>query len=109
MINIGALVGGLSGLGVDLLLEPDDDAALIAIPLVGSVAGMLTAVYATRNDRREAAEADDAAGAALFGYSDGRLSMNAPMPSPTMLPMDDVNGRPVWRPGVTVQLFRASF
>jgi hypothetical protein len=111
MINLGAIVGGLGGLGIDLLLEPDDDETLIAIPLITSIGGLVAAAVATRNDdvRSGAPDGDLDVGAALFGYRDGTLSVGTPVPMPTLLPMDDANGRPTWRPGLTMELFRARF
>ncbi|NNL30936.1 MAG: hypothetical protein HKO77_07930, partial [Gemmatimonadetes bacterium] len=39
MISLGALVGGLGGLGLDLLIQPDDTEVALAIPLATSVLG----------------------------------------------------------------------
>lgn len=109
MINLGALVGGLAGLGIDLLVEPDRDETLIAIPLVTSIGGLVAATVATRGSRPEIGGSEPGMDGALFGYTDGAFSLNAPLPVPTLLPFDDVNGRPAWRPGLTVELFRARF
>lgn len=116
MINLGALVGGLGGLGIDLLVQPDDTETGVAIPLVTSVAGAILAT-ATTSDRPRASEADDGEGAeygsgqgaALFGWSEGSLTIQPPLPMPTVIPIDDPNGRPSWTPGVAVELFRTSF
>ncbi|MDH3271356.1 MAG: hypothetical protein OEN56_08500, partial [Gemmatimonadota bacterium] len=48
MINLGALVGGVGGLGIDLLVQPDDDETAILIPLIASMAGMGIAIGSTR-------------------------------------------------------------
>jgi hypothetical protein len=109
MINLGALVGGLSGLGIDLLVDPDEESTAIAIPLVTSIGGLVVAAYATRNSDGGFTEAGAEAGAALFGFRDGGFTLNTPMPIPAMLPMDDETGRPSWRPGVTFEIFRARF
>jgi hypothetical protein len=107
MINLGALVGGIGGLGIDLLIQPDDAVAAIAIPLVTSLAGLGIAAHVTRDGVGE--RTPDDLGAALFDLSDGALTLRAPLPMPTLLPADDVNGRPVWRPGLTLEVFRATF
>lgn len=110
LMNLGALVGGLGGLGIDLLIQPDDNETAIAIPLVTSIAGL---VIAARNTRDRPAPATDGAGpamgqgTALLGWEEGSLRIQAPMPVPTLLPMDDVNGRPTWRPGLRLELFRS--
>lgn len=110
LINLGALVGGLGGIGIDLLIEPDATETAIAIPLVTSVAGLIIAAASTR-DRPAAADpgAGQGQGGALLGWRDGGLAFQTPTPMPTLLPMDDVNGRPTVTPGVTLELFRASF
>ncbi len=110
-INLGALAGGLAGLGIDLLVEPDDTEAAIAIPLVASLGGLAIAASATRDLRPNAVEGQDdsPAGHALLGHGPEGWSLNAPLPLPTMLPVDDHNGRTQWRPGITLELLRASF
>ena len=110
-INLGALVGGLGGLGIDLLVQPDDDAVAIGIPLVTSIAGLAIAAHTTRNmvaGLSDAEEGDDLDGA-LFGYGAGGWGFGTPIPAPAMLPRDDANGRTEWRPGITVEIFRAKF
>lgn len=109
IINLGALVGGLGGLGIDLLVQPNDDEAFIAIPLVTSIAGLAIAAHATRNSDGAVSGPGDELGQALFSYRDGKLSVGTPMPMPALLPMDDVNGRPTWRPGLSVEWLRAKF
>lgn len=108
MINLGALVGGIGGLGIDLLLQPDDDETLIAIPLVTSMAGLVIATYATRGDDRPALGGGIENGA-LFGWGDGGLRLQTPLPAPVLLEMPDENGRPTWTPGVRLELFRTRF
>jgi hypothetical protein len=109
MINLGALVGGVGGLGLDLLISPDDEGAAIGIPLVTSLAGLAIATHATRNDDRSFSEPGSDLGASLFSYGDDGLTLGTPLPIPTMLPYEDVNGRPTRRPGITMELFRAKF
>jgi hypothetical protein len=108
MINLGALVGLIGGLGVDLLINADGEKVALGIPLVTSMAGLGIAAHATRNSDRRFGPGDDTGGA-LFGWTDRGLQLGAPMPMPTMLPAEDVNGRRAWRPGVSVELFRARF
>jgi hypothetical protein len=109
-INLGALVGALGGLGIDLLVQPDDEVVALGIPLATSIGGLVIAANATRDmvpglvDRGE----PDMDGA-LLGYSSGRWHVAPPVPVPAMLPRDDANGRTEWRPGLTVELFRAKF
>lgn len=107
IINLGALVGGVGGLGIDLLVQPNDD-ALITIPLITSVAGLIIATYATRDDDRVGAGQPPENGA-LFGWADGGLRLQTPIPTPTLLEMPDENGRPTWTPGLRLELFSTRF
>lgn len=109
LINLGALGGGLMGLGIDLLTEPGDNAVL-AIPLITSVAGLTIATLTTR-DRDRFGPADDGAeaGLALLGYADGKVSFNPPLPLPTMIRTERPDGRDSWTPGLRFELFRAAF
>ena len=109
LINLGALGGGLVGLGVDLLTEPDDNAA-IAIPLVSSIAGLAIATVATRGrDRGRVGMSDAGEDNALLAYSDGSWRVGTPMPMPTVMPIDRDDGRPGWVPGLRFELFRGRF
>lgn len=109
LINLGALGGGLVGLGIDLLADPDDDEA-IAIPLLTSVAGLAIATAATRGrDRRPEGRSGAEDGFALLGYSEGGWHVGTPMPMPTMIPFDRDDGRPAWTPGLRFELLRARF
>lgn len=107
MINLGALVGAVGGLGIDLLVQPDDDPA-IAIPLVSSIAGLIIATYATRGDDRPGFGEQPENGA-LFGWGESGLRLQTPMPMPTLLELADESGRPTWKPGLRLELFSAKF
>lgn len=109
LISVGALVGGVAGLGIDLLLQPDEETTALAIPLVTSLAGLGIAAHATRDRNGGGQDAPEGDGAALLGWADGELSLGAPLPLPALLVTEDANGRPAWRPGVSVGLFRATF
>ena len=64
-------------------------------------------LYDLRAEMPEAEEPE--LGGTLLGYGAGRWTLAPPIPAPTMLPRDDVNGRTEWRPGLTLSLFRAKF
>lgn len=109
LINLGALGGGLVGLGVDLLTDPGDNAA-IAIPLVSSVTGLVIATLASGGrDRVEDRTPDSAEGTALLSYSGGVWQRGSLLPVPTLLPFDRRDGRPGWAPGVRVEWLRMRF
>lgn len=107
VITLGALVGLVGGGGIDLLVQPDDEQVAFGIPLLASMVGMGIAIHATRDDRATGGEPEDSA--SLLAYRDGTLRLGAPIPVPTLLPFEDQNGRPSWRPGLSMELFRARF
>lgn len=109
VINLGALLGGLGGVGIDLLVQPDDEEVALLLPLVTSVAGLGIAAYTTRDSDRGVERGPQDLDLALIRLSGEGLRVAPPMPIPTLLPMDDANGRPVWRPGISLELFRATF
>jgi hypothetical protein len=108
LITAAGLAGGLAGVGLDLLLEVDDDQTAIAIPLVGTTVGLLGG--ALMGSRRSAAAADAASdfGTALVSL-DGRLSVDLPWPLPTAIPSLLPDGRIRSQPGIQVKLFNARF
>lgn len=109
MINLGALVGGLGGLGIDLLIQPDADEVVVAIPLATSLLGLGIAAAKTGDSSADGGGAAPDLGAALLHYSHGGLSLGAPMPIPTLLRRDGPDGRSVWGPGLSVEWLRARF
>jgi hypothetical protein len=109
LIDLGALAGLAAGFGVDLLVQPDEDAGVAGIPLAGSILGAILAYNGTR-DRDRVPEMDDfVPDGSLLSWQDGRLSLQTPVPVPTLVPAFDVNGRDAWRPGLSVALLRARF
>jgi hypothetical protein len=108
LITAAGLAGGLAGVGLDLLLEVDDDQTAIAIPLVGTTVGLLGG--ALMGSRRSAAAADAASdfGTALVSL-DGRLGVDLPWPLPTAIPSLLPDGRIRSQPGIQVKLFNARF
>lgn len=109
LINLGALGGGLVGLGIDLLTDPGDN-AVIAIPLVSSVTGLAIAMVATRGRDGVLDSAPGGGdGLALLGYSDRGWRLGTPMPIPTAISIDLDDGRQDWVPGLRFELFRARF
>ncbi len=82
-------MGGVGGIGMVLITQPDDDDAAITTILVGSVAGLLLGVGLTEGGSEEEDPGDNAraAGAfpvpgALLNRSRGEWSLSAPLPSP---------------------------
>lgn len=91
-------MGGVGGLGMVLITQPDDDAAIATI-LVGSIAGLLLGAGLTEGDSGEEDPSDDpqAAGAlpasgALVSWSRGEWSLLAPLPFPVRAPCQGGGG-----------------
>jgi len=109
MVSILGVLGGIAGAGVDLIVQPDDAKVGIAIPLVGSIIGLVVGAHATRAPEPETlGSLDDPTQGALIGFTDGRLAFGAPVPVPTFVPMDGPRGTQ-WKPALSLDLFRARF
>lgn len=113
LISIAGVLGGLGGAGIDLIVQPDNEKVAIAIPLVGSLAGLALGARFT-SDPEGADDGPGGAGAgegpdgSLFRLEGGSLGFGAPIPTPTLLPVRGPSGRE-WRPGLALTLFRGRF
>lgn len=115
LVSIAGVIGGLLGAGVDLLAQPEDDKALVAIPLAGSLIGLGVGAAVTREqrpgpgDERRAGEGRTApAGGSLLRISGGSVNLGMPAPRLVLLPADRP-GEMAWRPGAAMTLIRAEF
>ncbi|MEX2467228.1 MAG: hypothetical protein WD995_09975 [Gemmatimonadota bacterium] len=108
MISLGGLLGGLAGVGLDLLIQPDDEKVAIGIPFVLSGAGLVAATYATRDDDGRPG-AGGASGNAMFRFDRQGLSLDLPVPTATLVPTEDPSGRQRWVPGLSLTLLRGTF
>lgn len=97
LINVGGLIGGVAGLGIALLWNPDNDKTLVGTALAGSVVGLFTggALTNARPDEEGSDEAAEPAGfaaaGALVNWSKGEWFFAAPLPLPS--PSDALTGR----------------
>jgi hypothetical protein len=109
LVSIYGVIGGLGGVGVDLLTRPDDDKVALGIPLAGSVLGLALGIGLTRDyDLGPGSGGSESAGGALLRRNVGGWSLGTPMPYPVMLEADGPRG-PRRVPGVGVTLFSARF
>ena len=111
IVSIYGVIGALSGAGLDLLTRPDDDKVAMAIPLIGSVAGLALGVANTRGYDSAEPAAEAAAGlspsaatslpantpaaaptGALLSLSEGTWSLGAPLPHPRVVEVDGPRG-----------------
>ncbi|CAN5638233.1 hypothetical protein BH23GEM9_BH23GEM9_06380 [soil metagenome] len=103
LVSMGGLIGGLTGVGLLLLIQPDDEKVAISFPLVMSAAGLAAGVHWTR-DRDTPAEAGDGRGA-LLNLEGGRWTLDTPAAALRMQRADRNRAEPVaWVP-----LLRARF
>jgi hypothetical protein len=107
IVSVATLLGGLAGLGMDLVVQSDDEKVAALLPLVGSVAGFGIGV-ATTKDHAPAADARPDAERALLEWRDGSLSLGSPAPFPVL--REELRaGRFVRRPALALPLFHAVF
>lgn len=87
LVSIYGVIGALSGLGLDLLTQPDDEKVAVGIPLAGSILGLALGVGATRDydARLEGGPQAPPGSGALLSLRDGSWSVHAPLPHPVMV------------------------
>ena len=101
MISLGGLIGGFGGVGIALIAKPDSDSGAFAIPLAASLAGLGLGVLLTPEDDGAPEGESSAAGAAsgslspaLLNWSDGgRLEVGLPLPFATTVVDPRRNGQ----------------
>lgn len=117
VISIAGVIGGLGGVGIDLIAQPHNEKVAMGIPLATSVLG-LTIGALTSNDgngpsggpgRGSSGDFDAPASRALLSFESGKLGLGLPPITPTFLEGRAVDGLSTWRPGVAVALLRATF
>lgn len=96
LVSLYGVIGGLSGLGLDLLIQPDGDKVLVGIPLAGSIVGLALGVGMTRDfdaaSMGGSGGADALPGAGLLNRSNGEWTLGTPIPLPRMLELDGPTG-----------------
>jgi hypothetical protein len=102
LISLGGLIGGLAGVGVLLIAQPDDEKVAIAIPMATSAAGLAAGAVTTRD--RFADDAGGPGGGALLNRDRGRWALDVPHASVRLNRRDSE-----LRAAAYVQLLRARF
>jgi hypothetical protein len=108
LISIAGVIGGLAGGGIDLIAQPDDENVVLAIPLIGSIAGLTIGALTTRNYDRTASPGGNDFDGALLRLDGGDWDLGAPMPSLVKV-RAHADGRGSARPALGFTLLRARF
>lgn len=117
LISLSGVIGALGGLGLVLIIQPDDEQVAVSFPLAGSVLGLAAGVSWTGQldeDGGAAGEGGAGGGAgALIEFDGGRWGVGTPLPSLRLARDPAVGrtaqGRRALHPSLHVQLLRASF
>lgn len=122
LVSLGGVLGGLGGLGIDLLASVDDDKTAVGIPLATSLIGLGIAAAVSRDVGDDGNSLGPAAGAlleldldrgGLGGPTPGRLAsgglaFGTPLPSFRSLPVER-DGAVRWRTTVGLTLVRVGW
>ena len=112
LVSIAGVLGGLGGLGLDLLLQPDDEKTAVAIPLGASLVGLALGVVTTRGSVAEQRALDDSLSplsGALLKLDEGRFGLGFPTPTPNLVRIDLPGGGTALEPAASFTLFAARF
>lgn len=101
LISIAGVIGGIAGAGLDLIAQPEDEKTAMAIPLAGSIIGLITGASLTKDMDRTRALGSSAlndfaktldGGSSLLNFRGKQFSLGIPAPYPTMVPVDTDRG-----------------
>lgn len=106
MVSIGGLVGGVAGLGIDLLIEPDSDKVAVGIPLATSLAGLAIGAATSRPSTPEE-EGTGGGPGGLVEIGPNHLNFGLPAFVPRQLPVETAHGTR-WRPTMGIHWLRVS-
>lgn len=112
LVSIAGVIGGLGGVGLDLLFQPDSEKTEIAIPFATSLIGLAIGAVTSRDSDTETLPADGTLGSlsgALFKLDRGHLGLGFPTPAPTFLRRDLPSGGTALEPAASFTLFAARF
>ena len=112
LVSIAGVIGGLSGIGLDLLFQPDDEKTAVAIPFATSLIGLAIGAVTSRGSDVGTPSADGALGSlsgALLKLDQGRFGVGFPTPTPTFVRRDLPSGGTALEPAASFTLFAARF
>lgn len=110
LISAAGLLGGVVGLGLDLLIQPDDDRTLILIPTLGATAGLIAGAALSNNPGSALGGAFDRGPIQHSVVSLGeKTSFGIPLPMPTAVEVRDARGHSTRKLGLQLNLVSGSF
>ena len=112
LVSIAGVIGGLGGLGLDLLFLPENGKMAVAIPLATSLLGLAIGAVTTRGSDAELVPPDNSLSSlsgALFKLDEGRFGVGFPTPTPTFVRVDVPWGGTALKPAASFTLFAARF
>lgn len=108
LISVAGVAGAVAGVGLDLLLKPDNGRVAVLIPTLTSAAGLAAGVLWTRgHDDPRAQQGGHEGGGALLQLGDDGARLGLSLPEPILLPADRAGTRQVL--GARMTLLRAAF
>jgi hypothetical protein len=109
LASMGGVAGLVAGLGLDLLLDLHEDQAVVAIPMLTSIGGLVAGAALTGNHVAAPERGrEEALGGALLRLGGG-AAVGVPLPVPIAIPTRDRLGRTRVMPGLRVSLLQARF
>ena len=101
LISIAGVIGGIAGAGLDLIAQPESEKVAIAIPLAGSIIGLISGASLTKDMDRPGSFASTGlhdfaetldGGSSLLNFRGKNFSLGIPAPFPTLVPVETDRG-----------------
>lgn len=108
LASVAGLAGGVAGLGIDLIVQPEDGETAVAIPTVTATVGLIVGAVTVRGKGRSHARSAPDSREALLNVGDD-LTVGVPLPVPGALPSLDERGRRRLAPAINFNLLSARF
>ncbi len=108
LASVAGLAGGVAGMGIDLIVQPDDKETAVAIPTATATVGLIVGALTVRGKGRRDAGSSPDFREALLNVGDD-IAVGFPLPFADALPSLDEHGRRRLRPALSVNLLSASF
>jgi hypothetical protein len=108
LASVAGLAGGVAGLGIDLIVQPDDTETAVAIPTATATIGLIVGALTVRGKGRPDGRSSPDFQQAFLNVGDD-VTVGFPLPFASALPSLDEHGRRRLRPALSVNLVSARF